>query len=84
MVFDVAAFTTLETFTSRLQRLLTNIKQVSVRDGFDNDEIYIPGEQSAQTEKQRTENGIPVQPGVWAELESLAETYDVSLLESEQ
>lgn len=78
LVFDVAAFTDIDTFKSRIEALITNIKSVPVRDEFDVEEIYVPGEQSHQTKQERQTDGIPIRSDVWQELGILSETYDIS------
>lgn len=74
---DVEAFTELERFTTRMQGMVDDLKDLSTADGFD--EVLVPGEPEARTRAERRENGVPLGEGVWNTLQRLGEEYDVEL-----
>ncbi len=67
---DIAAFMDLDEFICRIDSLIERIKSGTRRDGVA--EILIPGERAARTAAQNREQGVPVDPGVIATLQSMA------------
>lgn len=74
---DVEAFTELEGFVDRMQRMRDDVKHL--RTSPDVDEVLVPGEPEARTRQKRLSEGIPVGEGTWSTLRELSEEYDVEL-----
>jgi ureidoglycolate dehydrogenase (NAD+) len=74
---DIATFRSLQDFMRDAGELARVIKGLPRQQGFD--EILLPGERGRRTETQRRQNGIPIPPKLWAELEQIAKTLTVEL-----
>lgn len=72
---DVSAFTDVAAFKERLDLMAGELKSTTTRTEFD--EVLLPGEPEARTKETREQDGVPIGEGVQANLEQLAETYDV-------
>lgn len=65
-------FTDLKAFKKNVDDLIATLKAQPKAPGVD--QIFMPGEQSAETFAQRSRDGIPVPSGLWARLKALAES----------
>ena len=74
---DLRAFTELTEFTGRLNEMVDELKHEPTVDGLD--EILIPGEPEHQMRLSRADEGIPFSQEEWADLQALADKYDVQL-----
>lgn len=70
-------FTSLEEFTSRMDRLIREVRYIGVAEGHER--VYLPGEIELEKERERREKGIPLSTEVLEELRSVAERYKVSV-----
>jgi ureidoglycolate dehydrogenase (NAD+) len=77
IVMDPAAFRPDGGFLPDADTLADTIKQLPLRDGFD--EILLPGERGGRTETSRRASGIPIPAGTWKALKEVAETYAIEL-----
>lgn len=81
---DVDAFTTLSGYTTRLNRMAEELREVPTQEGLD--EIMVPGEPEHRTKQERVEEGVPFSSEEWRELEVLGEElnldYEALLLDS--
>jgi ureidoglycolate dehydrogenase (NAD+) len=77
VVMDVAAFRSDGGFTADADGLADTIKQLPLRDGFD--EILLPGERGGRTETSRRASGIPIPADTWNALKQVAQSYALEL-----
>jgi LDH2 family malate/lactate/ureidoglycolate dehydrogenase len=75
---DIAAFGDVDAFLTRVDVLFEQMKSSPLMPGFD--EIRLPGEQSARTRAERTQNGVPIPPGLRKALDATAEELGVEPL----
>jgi ureidoglycolate dehydrogenase (NAD+) len=78
-VMDVAAFRPDGGFGGDADALADLIKQLPLRDGFD--EILLPGERGGRTEQERRAKGIPIPGETWNALKAVAKACAVDLPE---
>src|ERR1700733_5664630 len=67
VALDVAAFVDPKEFKTKLDDLVREIKLSPVRPGFQ--EIILPGERAARTERERAASGIPVDDEIWRQIQ---------------
>ena len=72
---QIEAFLPMETFLSRVDTLVYEIKGIPRMDGID--EILLPGEIERRCEVHYRAEGIPIDPGLFAELTELGEQFGV-------
>jgi ureidoglycolate dehydrogenase (NAD+) len=77
VVMDPAAFRPDGGFLPDADTLADTIKQLPLRDGFD--EILLPGERGSRAEQARRAAGIPIPAGTWKGLQEIAATYGLEL-----
>jgi ureidoglycolate dehydrogenase (NAD+) len=77
VVMDIAAFRPDGEFMADADGLADMIKQLPLREGFD--EVLLPGERGSRTETLRRRKGIPIPAGTWNALEEVAEAYRLAL-----
>ena len=77
VVMDIAAFRPDGGFADDADVLADLIKQLPLRDGFD--EILLPGERGGRTEQERRANGIPIPTETWNALQAVAENCGIAL-----
>jgi ureidoglycolate dehydrogenase (NAD+) len=77
IALDPAAFGPDTDFPAQVDATLVAIKGLPVAEGADG--IFVPGERSSAVARQRSEQGVPVSPKVWAELVAAAEELGVAL-----
>lgn len=70
IAIDIAHFMPLETFLARMDALIEGIKASERAEGVS--EILIPGEIEHRREAERRRTGVPLGPGLIAELDALA------------
>lgn len=78
VVFNIANFRAVLDYRRDIQRLKDRIKALPRRDGFD--EVLLPGERGDCEAQRRRTAGIPLPPGLWAELGVIAEATGVAPL----
>ncbi len=71
MVIKVDSFMPIDQMKARMDSLITELKASRKAPG--QDRIYIPGEIEFETEKERSQIGIPLAPGILSALRSVAE-----------
>ncbi|MBC7251396.1 MAG: Ldh family oxidoreductase [Anaerolineae bacterium] len=74
---DVTAFAEKDEFESRMQQMLSTIRNSARAEGVER--IYIPGEIEWEKERERATHGIPVSEAVLDQLRTLATELDVSI-----
>jgi LDH2 family malate/lactate/ureidoglycolate dehydrogenase len=72
---DIAAFTSLGNFKSRIDQAIDRIKTCRTREGVD--EILVPGERSYRSAQQNRRLGIALGEATVQELQALCEEYGV-------
>jgi LDH2 family malate/lactate/ureidoglycolate dehydrogenase len=75
MAFDVAQFTPLAEFKTKVDRAIDQAKAVPLAPGFS--EILMPGERGYREEERRRREGIPIDDKVWREAVELARSRGV-------
>ncbi len=75
MGIDIARFMPLEQFIERMQALVGTVKQTAPAHGYG--EVLVAGEPEWRAEAERTRIGIPLDPGVWRHLSTVAESLNV-------
>lgn len=76
-VIDIEAFTEIDAFVNRMQRMVTDLKDLRTSSDFD--EVLVPGEPEALTREERLAEGVPLGDGVWNTLQSLGDEYDAEI-----
>lgn len=74
-VWDVGRYQPLETFTARMGELIDELRHVPPAAGHER--VYYPGEIEGLTRRKRRSEGIPIEPGLSAELVELARAHAV-------
>jgi ureidoglycolate dehydrogenase (NAD+) len=77
IAIDIATFRPLDDFKRDADELARTIKGLPRQQGFD--EILLPGERGRRTEAKRRENGVPIPPKLWEELQAIAKTLSVEM-----
>jgi len=77
VVMDIAAFRPDGGFLQDADTLAGIIKQLPLREGFD--EILLPGERGRRIEAERRATGIPIPTDTWNALKKIAETHAIEL-----
>jgi ureidoglycolate dehydrogenase (NAD+) len=77
VVMDVAAFRPDGGFLPDVDRLAGLIKELPLRDGFD--EILLPGERGGRLEQKRRRDGIPLAAGTWKALAEIGAAFKIDL-----
>jgi LDH2 family malate/lactate/ureidoglycolate dehydrogenase len=74
--FDIDQFTPFETFTSKVDRAIDQVKSSQLAPGFT--EILMPGERGYREEDRRRREGIPITAKVWRDVSDLARARGVN------
>jgi ureidoglycolate dehydrogenase (NAD+) len=74
-VYDIRHLMPLETFTGRLGEMLSEFTALPPAEGFER--VYYPGQIEGLRREQRRAQGIPVDPGLYEELQGLGERFGV-------
>jgi ureidoglycolate dehydrogenase (NAD+) len=77
MAIDTQRFMALELFKARLDDMLAAYHDVPPAEGYER--LYYPGELEGLRRQERRANGIPIDPGLYAELQELGERLGVEL-----
>ncbi len=72
---DIETFMTLDVFRERIQEFVREIKDIPPAP--DQEEVMLPGEIEARTERKRRREGIPIPLSVAGELKDLGDKYDL-------
>lgn len=75
MAIDVNRLLPLDLFKSHLGAMLAEFTQLPPADGFDG--VYYPGQIEGMTRARRRAEGLPIDPGLRAELAGLGERFGV-------
>jgi ureidoglycolate dehydrogenase (NAD+) len=75
IAFEVERLMPLEVFKQRLGEMLKEFGELPPVEGFD--KVYYPGEIEGLRREQRAKEGIPIEPGLYAELAGLGERFGV-------
>lgn len=75
--WDISAFVPLESFVERIDAMIEELHAQKPADGFDT--VLFPGEIEAMRMQQRKISGIPIDDGLYQELEELGTRLGVSL-----
>ena len=76
-VLDIKKLMPIELFKQRLGDMLGEFGTLQPAEGFDR--TYYPGQIEGEMCLQRAADGIPIDPGLYRELQGLAETFSVNL-----
>ena len=76
LALDVKRWMPLEQFKQRLGEMLAEFGDLPAADGFDR--VYYPGQIEGLRRQQRAAEGIPIDPGLYQELEELGSKYGVT------
>jgi uncharacterized oxidoreductase len=74
---NIRAFTMLEDFIARTQKMIEYVKSSRLRPGVE--EVLFPGEPEYRTIQKRLKDGITVEDSVWAEIQVLADELGVEV-----
>jgi ureidoglycolate dehydrogenase (NAD+) len=75
LALDVRRWMPLDTFKGRLGEMLAEFSALPPAEGFD--AVYYPGQIEGMRRQQRWAEGIPIEPGLRAELEALGAKFGV-------
>jgi LDH2 family malate/lactate/ureidoglycolate dehydrogenase len=75
MALDVRRLMPLDVFKGRLGDMLTEFGRLPPAEGFER--VYYPGQIEAGRRKKRSVEGIPLDPGLYRELEGLGRRFGV-------
>ncbi len=74
-VLDIKRLMPLEEFKQRLGQMLQELNAMPPAEGFDR--VYYPGQLEGERRRQREADGIPIEPGLYQELQELSEGFGV-------
>jgi ureidoglycolate dehydrogenase (NAD+) len=77
-VWNVAAFRDMGEFIRDIDTMIGELHALPTAEGFSN--VYYPGELEAERAKKREQNGVPVEDGLLAELNDLADQLNLNSL----
>ena len=80
-VLDIKRLMPLEQFKKRLGLMLRELNAMPPAEGFDR--VYYPGQIEGERRRQREAQGIPIEPGLYQELEELGERFKVPFPDGE-
>ncbi len=75
--FNPEIFMSLSEFRERLARMIAQVKESSLADGFDR--VYLPGEKGHLYREERLKKGIPLPPHVYEQLDNVSRQPGTSL-----
>jgi LDH2 family malate/lactate/ureidoglycolate dehydrogenase len=79
IAIDVSRFLPAEEFHARMEDLVAMMKSSAPAKGFD--EVLVAGEPEWRTEQERLKDGIPISPGVWQDLTTIAARHGIPVPE---
>lgn len=74
---DIASYLPADEFKQRVDQMIREIKSIPPAEEFD--EVFLPGEPEARTERERLKHGIPLSQELYAELEELGSELGIEL-----
>jgi ureidoglycolate dehydrogenase (NAD+) len=74
---DVSRFLPLEAFKESLGQMMAELNAMPAAQGFSR--VYFPGQVEGESRQRRLAQGMPIDPGLFAELSGLGERYGVAL-----
>jgi ureidoglycolate dehydrogenase (NAD+) len=76
-VWDVQRFVPLATFKERIAEMIYELHELPTASGHG--KVLHPGEPEALCSKERGQHGIPLEPGLLAELQTLGGEFGIQL-----
>jgi len=76
LALDIKRWMPVEQFKQRMGEMLAEFSDLPPADGFDR--VYYPGQIEGLRRQQRAIEGIPIDPGLYEELEGLGDKYGVA------
>jgi uncharacterized oxidoreductase len=70
LAVNIEAFCAPADFQEEVQRLIHHVKSSPPQPGFP--EVFVPGEPEAQRRQQRLREGIPIEEGIWRQVQELS------------
>jgi LDH2 family malate/lactate/ureidoglycolate dehydrogenase len=77
IAIDITRFMPEDEFHARVEDLVAMMKSSAPAKGFD--EVLVAGEPEWRAERERREQGIPISPGTWRDLSTIASRHGVPL-----
>jgi len=74
-VLDIKKMMPIELFKQRLGDMLGEVGRLEPAEGFDR--VCYPGQIEGEKRRERAKDGIPIDPGLYRELQGLAETFRI-------
>ncbi len=81
MAVNVGSFMPLSDFTSKVDKLIVEIKSTPKAAGVQ--EILIPGEPEFRAQERRLKEGIPISEEVWREIKKTAERFHIEISDAD-
>lgn len=75
ITIDIGGFRPVADYLESCETCLQKVKDIPPAPGFD--EVLLPGERGARTERERRENGIPVPKEIWQQIREVAQRVGV-------
>jgi ureidoglycolate dehydrogenase (NAD+) len=75
MALDISRLMPLDVFKRRLGHMLADFNALSPTEGVER--VYYPGQIEGERRRQRSVEGVPIDPGLYQELEGLSKWYHV-------
>ena len=82
MVLDISAYMSIEQFKHQMDGLIKYLKSSPPSDGFS--KVTVPGELDFGKMEERKRKGIPVEDGIWKNIEELAKELSVKVEDKEK
>jgi LDH2 family malate/lactate/ureidoglycolate dehydrogenase len=79
IAIDVTRFLQADEFHARMEDLVAMMKSSAPAKGFD--EVLVAGEPEWRTEQERRKEGIPISPGIWQDLTTIAARHGIPVPE---
>ncbi|MFH0768974.1 MAG: Ldh family oxidoreductase [Chloroflexota bacterium] len=67
--FNPEMFMPLDEFNNRLERMMAQVKETSLADGYER--VYLPGEKEYLCKEERLKKGIPLPPHIYEQLDEI-------------
>lgn len=77
IAIDITRFMPADVFQARMEDLVAMMKSSAPAKGFD--EVLVAGEPEWRAERERREHGIPISPGTWRDLTTIAIRHSIPL-----
>ena len=74
---DIATFTDVDVYRDNVDKLVDQLKGLPTAEGFD--EVMVPGEPESASFQDRSVHGIPLPAGTIANLQEIADRFEVPM-----